>query len=67
MLFFFFSSASLFITIFGIQIPLKRVVLKLGLTAVSLFCVDALKQALTKGSPEIFTDQGAQFTFDRSL
>lgn len=29
----------------------------------SLFCVDALKQALTQGHPEIFnTDQGAQFT-----
>ena len=29
----------------------------------SLFCVDALKHALTKGTPEIFnTDQGAQFT-----
>ncbi len=29
----------------------------------SLFCVDALKQALTQGHPGIFnTDQGAQFT-----
>ena len=29
----------------------------------SLFCVEALKHALTKGTPEIFnTDQGAQFT-----
>jgi putative transposase len=29
----------------------------------SLFCVDALEQALAKGRPEIFnTDQGAQFT-----
>ena len=29
----------------------------------SLFCVDALKQALTQGHPEIFnTDQGTQFT-----
>ena len=29
----------------------------------SLFCVDALKQALMQGHPEIFnTDQGAQFT-----
>ena len=31
----------------------------------SLFCVDALKQALTQGYPGIFnTDQGAQFTSD---
>ena len=31
----------------------------------SLFCVGALKQALTHGYPEIFnTDQGAQFTSD---
>lgn len=29
----------------------------------TLFCIDALEQALTKGTPEIFnTDQGAQFT-----
>jgi putative transposase len=29
----------------------------------TLFCIDALEQALTKGIPEIFnTDQGAQFT-----
>jgi putative transposase len=29
----------------------------------TLFCIDALKQALAKGTPEIFnTDQGSQFT-----
>ncbi len=36
---------------------------ELSNTMESLFCVDALKHALTKGTPEIFnTDQGAQFT-----
>ena len=36
---------------------------ELSNTMDSLFCVDALKLALTKGSPEIFnTDQGSQFT-----
>ena len=36
---------------------------ELSNTMESLFCVDALKHALTKGTPEIFnTDQGSQFT-----
>jgi len=36
---------------------------ELSNTMESLFCVDALKHALSKGTPEIFnTDQGAQFT-----
>lgn len=36
---------------------------KLSNTLDSLFCVQALKQALRQGTPEIFnTDQGAQFT-----
>jgi len=36
---------------------------ELSNTMESLFCVDALKHALKKGTPEIFnTDQGAQFT-----
>lgn len=36
---------------------------ELSNTLESLFCVDALKLALTKGNPEIFnTDQGSQFT-----
>jgi putative transposase len=36
---------------------------ELSNTLESLFCVDALKRALTKGTPEIFnTDQGSQFT-----
>ena len=36
---------------------------ELSNTMESLFCVDALKHALSKGTPEIFnTDQGSQFT-----
>jgi putative transposase len=36
---------------------------ELSNTMESLFCVNALKHALTKGTPEIFnTDQGSQFT-----
>jgi len=36
---------------------------ELSNTMETLFCVDALKHALTKGTPEIFnTDQGSQFT-----
>ena len=36
---------------------------ELSNTMESIFCVDALKHALIKGTPEIFnTDQGAQFT-----
>lgn len=38
---------------------------ELSNTLDSLFCVDALKLALTKGTPRIFnTDQGSQFTSD---
>ena len=38
---------------------------QLSNTLDSLFCIEALEQALTRGRPEIFnTDQGAQFTAD---
>ena len=36
---------------------------RLSNTLASAFCVDALEEALSKGTPEIFnTDQGSQFT-----